>query len=137
MPKDPGRNPVSSHIASVHSDSRLMNPARIYEFPQETPCLDSTGLAKLERAFRSWASLSRSDVHVSRRRLLMIFLLIRYTGARLNEVLALDLRKDIHMSGRVVRYGNSVEAVDTASREVQISAELVCEIHLILDGSDL
>ena len=27
MPKDPGRNPESSHIASVHSDSRLMNPA--------------------------------------------------------------------------------------------------------------
>ncbi len=138
MPKDSGRNPQSPRIASVHSDSRLMNPARIYEFPQETPCLDSTGLAKLERAFRSWAkSSSRSDVHVSRQRILMIFLLIRYTGARLNEVLALDLRKDIDMSGRVVRYGNSIEAVNTASREVQISAELVSEIQLILDGSDL
>jgi len=50
-------------------------------------------------------SSSRSDIHASRQRILMIFLLIRYTGARLNEVLALDLRKDIDMSGRVVRYG--------------------------------
>ncbi len=134
MPKKMDRKPKLSHPAS--SDSRLVNPARIYALPQDSPCLDSTGLAKLERAFRSWANASsRADVQASRQRILLIFLLIRYTGARLNEVLILDLGKDMDKKKRIVRYRNSVQTANTATREVQLSSELVSEIQRILEES--
>ncbi|MGO9566411.1 MAG: TOBE domain-containing protein [Desulfomonilaceae bacterium] len=125
-----GQDSESSDFTSMHPNSGLMNPARIYAVPQKTHYLDPTDLAKLEQAFRLWARASlRADVCVSRKRMLLIFLLIRYTGARLNEVLALNLRKDIDASKGVVRYRN-VSGVNSApAREVQISSELMSEIQ--------
>jgi molybdate transport system regulatory protein len=121
-------------LVTVQADSRLRNHARICAVPEETPCLDPTDLAKLEQAFRSWAVASpRADVRASRKRILLIFLLIRYTGARLNEVLALDLRHDVDARKQVVRFGNAGEADHSAARDVQISAELVSEIQKELD----
>ncbi|MDR1857217.1 MAG: TOBE domain-containing protein [Desulfovibrio sp.] len=56
----------------------------------KVPLLDALQLDQLEAAFRRWAkgpvpSHGRKD---SRRRIFLIFLLIRYTGAKLSEVLA-------------------------------------------------
>jgi molybdate transport system regulatory protein len=68
-------------------------------------------------------------VNVSRKRILLIFLLIRYTGARLNEVLALDLRRDVDASRRVIRYRNGRGVRDSQVREVQISSDLLAEIQ--------
>ncbi len=59
---------------------------------------------------------------------MLIFLLIRYTGARLNEVLGLDLSKNIDVARRVVRYGD-VAMEGGPQREVQISSELMSEIQ--------
>jgi molybdate transport system regulatory protein len=54
-------------------------------------CLDSIQLEQLEHAFREWADEpKRADLRLSRRRILLIFLLVRYTGAKLHEVLALN-----------------------------------------------
>jgi molybdate transport system regulatory protein len=132
------QNPESSDSARLHPDSGLMNPARIYAVPQETRYLDPTDLAKLEQSFRLWErASSRADVRISRKRILLIFLLIRYTGARLNEVLALDLRKDIDASKRIVRYRNSGGVNSSAAREVQISSELMSEIQKTLDDHAL
>ena len=130
MPNDKGQIFESSNLAGTQSESKLLNPARIYEIPRESRCLDPTELAKLEQSFRSWAEDSpRPDVRESRRRILLIFLLIRYTGARLNEVLTLDLGRNIDVTNRIVRYGN-VEAIESSSlREVQISSELMSEIR--------
>ena len=62
--------------------------------PGSGRCLDPIQLNRLEQAFRKWAdSPRRPDLGSSRKRVLLIFLLIRYTGARLNEVLDLDLRR--------------------------------------------
>ncbi len=72
-------------------------------------------------------------MRISRKRILLIFLLIRYTGARLNEVLALNLRKDIDASKRIVRYRNISGANSSPAREVQISSELMSEIQETLD----
>jgi molybdate transport system regulatory protein len=53
-----------------------------------TKVLDPVQLAELERTFRDWATASpRRDVRMSRQRILLIFLLIRHTGAKLNEIL--------------------------------------------------
>jgi molybdate transport system regulatory protein len=135
MSRDTDKDSQSLDLASSQSNSKLVNPARIYAGHQETRCLDPTQLAKLEEAFRSWAQeSSRPDVIASRRRILLIFLLIRYTGARLNEVLALDPARDIDASKCVVRYGKAKAAENLFPREVQISAELMSEIQTMLSN---
>ncbi|MBI4965638.1 MAG: TOBE domain-containing protein [Desulfomonile tiedjei] len=136
MPKDKDKRSGFSNLVGTRSDSNILNPARIYAVPHESRCLDPTQLAKLEQSFRSWADASpRADTRTSRRRILLIFLLIRYTGARLNEVLTLDLRKHIDVSKRVVHYGNVKEADNRPHREVQISSELMSEIQMALNDS--
>jgi len=113
------------------------NPARIYTVSQETRCLDLTELAKLEQAFRSWSTASlRPQVRRSRQRILLIFLLIRYTAAKLNEVQALDFKRHIDTSRSVALYGCGDTTETTCRREVQISAELLSEIQAILEESD-
>jgi molybdate transport system regulatory protein len=130
MPKDKDQATELSKVFGDRTDSNLLNPARIYEGSGDTRCLDPTELATLEQSFRSWSEASpRTDVHASRRRILLIFLLIRYTGARLNEVLGLDLAKHVDLTKRVVRYGVGASESRGSHREVQISSELATEIQ--------
>lgn len=64
----------------------------------EIRSLDEAQVAALELSFRSWmdASRRRAD-YASRRRLWLIFLLLRSTGARLGEVLGLDPTRDLDL----------------------------------------
>lgn len=134
MPKGTGQDAESSDLTSAQVKSNFLNPARIYSLSEENRGLDPTELAKLEQAFRSWSEASlRADTRASRKRILLIFLLIRYTAARLNEVLTLDLRQHVNVSKGVVRYGNVEGANNLPQREVQISAELMAEIQVMLD----
>lgn len=138
MARDNDKISELSNLIGVRADSMLPNPARIYEVPRETRCLDPVDLAKLEQSFRSWAEDSpRADTRVSRKRILLIFLLIRYTGARLNEVLSLDVKKDIDTAQRVVRYRNAELADSSSRREVPISVELMSEIQEVLADPSL
>ncbi len=104
---------------------------RIISATQETRCLDSNQLACLEGSFQEWADSSpRAEVRLSRKRILVIFLLIRYTGAKLNEVLALNPAADIDLERQRVMYrnadaGNAVDEDGTEAREVQLS-EVLC-----------
>lgn len=136
MPKGIPKNWVPSDLDQETAGFALPNPARIYTVSQETRCLDPTELAKLEQAFRQWSAASpRPQVFVSRKRILLIFLIIRYTAAKLNEVLVLDLERHIDISRAVVLYGCSDTTQAECRREVQISAELVSEIQTILEES--
>ncbi len=129
MTKDKDQSSELANLTATSAESSILNPARIYEVSRQTRCLDPTGLARLEQSFRSWAeSPIRADVAASRKRILLIFLMIRYTGARLNEVLGLDLSKNIDVARRVVRYGD-VAMEGGPQREVQISSELMSEIQ--------
>ncbi|AFM24772.1 TOBE domain-containing protein [Desulfomonile tiedjei] len=135
MQKGKNKRSDSSNLMFERADFGLLNPARIYA-PGETKCLDPTELASLEQSFRSWAQDSpRTDVRASRKRILLIFLLIRYTGARLNEVLALDLSKHIDIPKQIVRFRDADE-IETSQREVQISSELISEIQEIMTDLD-
>ena len=59
---------------------------RIVSIAEGDECLDYSQLNQLEESFRGWAKSSkREDVRLSRLIVLLIFLLIRYTGAKLNE----------------------------------------------------
>jgi molybdate transport system regulatory protein len=75
-------------------------------------CLDSIQLERLEHAFREWAKEpERADLRLSRKRILLIFLLVRYTGAKLHEVLALNPARALDSENLLVAF---------EKREVQI-----------------
>lgn len=101
--------------------------------PEADQCLDSSQLARLERSFRGWAAdTSRADVRLSRQRILLIFLLIRYTGAKLNEVLSLDPLRDIDFDRHSVLLGATPTGADRVPREVHLAATLSSEIRAML-----
>jgi molybdate transport system regulatory protein len=83
--------------------SKRGNHGRIVVAPDEGRCLDTVQLNQLEQSFRDWVEeSSRKDVRLSRRRVLLLFLIIRYTGAKLKEVLALDPSEDIDLENRAI-----------------------------------
>jgi molybdate transport system regulatory protein len=100
----------------------------IVSAPDEYQCLDAVQLHRLEQSFRDWAGdTARADVRQSRRRILLIFLLIRYTGAKLSEVLALDALRDLDRERHTVLFGES-----RSGREVHLSEALSLEIQSAL-----
>ena len=106
---------------------------RIISSPECSRCLDSVQLMRLEQSFREWSlAAARSDVRLSRRRILLIFLLIRYTGARLNEVLALHPFRDIDLDRQTVTFNRSGTGPDRQAREVQLPEALTREIQAAL-----
>jgi molybdate transport system regulatory protein len=107
--------------------------SRILSVPDTRRCLDPIELQQLERAFREWAEVPKSDgIRRSRIRILIVFLLIRYTGARLSEVLNIDLVTDIDWEGHTVRLQKSGPA--SAERLVQLPAQLCVDLHRMVDG---
>lgn len=122
-----------SRFAPKRVDSREANHGRIVSIPKEGQCLDAVQLGRLEQAFRKWADDSpREDVRNARQRILIIFLLIRFTGAKLNEVLALNPVEDIDIKGNAVVLHNSDADKDNKHRRVQISETLSKEIQAVL-----
>ncbi len=122
------RKPAPSPIVerSVHS--------RILSLQEESPVLDTVQLNKMEQSFRLWVSESaRKDVHLSRMRILLIFLLIRYTGAKLNEVLTLNPFRDIDYKRSTAVFGKRRGSRST--REVGIPETLTEEIGAALKAA--
>jgi molybdate transport system regulatory protein len=92
--------------------------------------IDLVQLEELEQAFRTWAgSPSGGKRKRSRLRIVLIFLMIRYTGARLNEVLTLN-PSDIDLKGQRIRFRK--EGQDRG-REVQIPEQLANELISAMD----
>ena len=105
----------------------------IVSLPEDRQYLDSDQLNRLELSFRGWAEeTSRADVRLSRRRILLIFLMIRYTGAKLNEVLSIAPLKDIDFVKHSVLFRNDDNGSGQNMREVLISEALSCELKSIL-----
>ena len=116
-----GDQPVPMQECTTHG--------RIISVPKGSRYLDPVQLNQLEQAFRQWIQDSpRADVRLSRLRILLIFLLIRYTGAKLNEVLALNPFQDINFDRQSVIFGKA----DASPREVQIPEILSQEIQMAL-----
>lgn len=111
-----------------------INPSGVLSPAEELKYLDTAALELLERSFRAWTDEAvRSDVRISRRRITLIFLLIRYTGARLGEILSIDETSMIDPYKLTVTLGfsgidNDENGVAPGSRNVEIPAFLAAEL---------
>lgn len=131
------RSSRNTHSQDVPSQSLHMIHSSIVSADEDSGCLDSTQLKRLEESFREWADNSRrQDTRLSRRRVLLIFLLIRYTGAKLNEVLALNPFHDIDTASSVVTFNRNSHDKEELPREVQLSASLSEEIAKALTDQE-
>jgi molybdate transport system regulatory protein len=102
----------------------------IFPSPDQDTCLDLIQLHKLEQSFRDWTnSAVRVDVRLSRLRILTIFLLIRYTGGKLSEVLNIDPQLDIDFENHFVRFGRTRKKSGLLQRIVHISEAVSREIQ--------
>lgn len=135
--KNAGRNDFFDEILSLKRFSRF-NPAAILKISGKTKCLDTAQLETLEKSFRRWADKSmRSDVKLSRRRILLVFLLIRYTGAKLKEIANLNAQHDIDGDKHLVRLGARAERGKSERREVHIPPEVAREIAQVLQDPEI
>jgi molybdate transport system regulatory protein len=101
--------------------------------PYKAHCLDTVQMNQMEQSFRIWAEGSqRADVRLSRKRIFLIFLLIRYTGAKLNEVLALNPFQDIDFKRQLVLLGKTNPEYGRPPREVQIPVAVAEELKATL-----
>jgi molybdate transport system regulatory protein len=108
------------------------NHVRILSGPAKGRCLDPIQLERFERALREWSNTSpRQDIAFSRKRVFLIFLLIRYTGARLNEVLRLDLKDDFDPEKGQVLFRKGDDSGDHAIRYVQVPEVVSAEVQKV------
>lgn len=122
------------HIRGASIPERSSH-ARIISIPDKALYLDTVKLNQMEQAFRTWAGGAlRADVRLSRKRILLIFLLIRYTGAKLNEVLALNPFNDIDFKQHKVFFKKTETKNDRLPREVQIPEAISEELKTTLNA---
>lgn len=127
--KSKGIQPVTAFRRAAGEDTRH---GGIVSIPEEGACLDSIQLNRLELEFRQWASnAQRENVRHARLRLLVTFLLIRYTGAKLSEILTLNPVEDIDFDGKAVLFRNSETQKEAKQRKIQISEVLSKEIQAV------
>lgn len=115
----------------------LPTSGRLFPVADAERCLDTNQLHDLEHSFRRWVESSkRPDHRISRGRILLIFLVIRYTGARLNEVLSLDLNNDFDVDKNIVSFGRKSSGRDFSSRDVQIPETLSADIRTMMSNAE-
>ncbi len=114
-------SPSSSHY---HFEGKTPGNS-VFALSPKAKVLDVVQLAELEKSFRQWThDTPRLDIQRSRQRILLIFLLIRHTGARLHEILNLRY-DDIFFEEQIVRLGSNSSR---SSRLVDIPEDLAHEI---------
>lgn len=127
---------VGTEKEGVQSMDANTHYSRIAPTIHDGRCLDTAQMEKLEQSFRSWADAPlRSDTRRSRERILAIFLLIRNTGARLNEVLSLR-PSEIDFTKHMVRLCKGGANKRRRCRDVEISETLSSELHKILNDPE-
>lgn len=103
-------------------------PARAFIVPDDVKHLDSVRLDELTFTFKKWFDRAKTPAHKrSRGRVWLVFLLLRYTGMRLGEALAIDDRTDFDFQRSMVVIRGEPD------REVPLPENVAQEIALFLD----
>lgn len=117
------------HVAPPREQPGRICPSRAFSVPEEVKYLEPHQVEALTRAFRAWTeSAGRPGVRLSRRRVWLIFLVLRTTGAKLGEVLALNDVTDLDLDRGVIRFGGGLDE-DSAPRVVQLAEDVVEELR--------
>lgn len=102
--------------------------ARDAVVPEEVLHLDRQQLGLLTTAFRQWREEAQPRATaVSRTRVWLVFLLLRFTGARLGEVLALNETRDLDLDNGLVAFRGKA-GDDTLPRQVLLPEEAAEEL---------
>ncbi len=103
------------------------NNGRIVAENTQEHALNTEQLHILEQSFRKWlASTKRENVRLSRLTATLIFLIIRYTGAKLSEVLNLTPETDIDFEQHSIFFQSKNEIEE--GRNVPIPEQICAEI---------
>ena len=76
--------------------ARDPRPSRMFFVPEGVRYLDGMQIEALTRAIDAWAQAARTpQIRLSRQRLRLVYLMLRHSGAKVGEVLALDDTRDL------------------------------------------
>ncbi len=124
--QDPGEPPGEA-AAEAPAPGRGPRAARLFFVPEGVRYLDGLELSELTRAVDAWTLAARSaPMRRARQRLRLLYLMLRYSGAKLGEVLALDDVRDLDFARGVVFAG--APAGSPGAREVVLPPFLTAEI---------
>lgn len=125
---------MASYVATMNAPKNAMfpddQPAADHQagrlgVADEARCFDTLDLARLEAATREWSNASpRADVRRSRRRLLLLFMLLRHTGARSGELVGLGQEALADLAAGMVHLGEP-------PRQVALGRAVADEAHVL------
>ena len=82
--------------------------AAMFKVPHEIRHLETDQLERLTQAFAAWRDAARTaPIRRARERMRLVYLLLRYSGAKLGEVLAVNERADIDLIQGTVAFAGS------------------------------
>jgi molybdate transport system regulatory protein len=109
-------------------------PGKVFSIPPGIKYLDSLQIEALTEAFRIWRDKSPTrTARRSRSRIWLVYLLLRYTGARLGEILSLDDRAAIDLEHQTITLGKTETG---QARTVQLPDPVVRELLSFLGDNE-
>lgn len=119
----------AGQAAAPASAAKPLRACRFLSVPDEVRHLDTPSLERLTRELKAWRDEAKGARSVvSRTRVWLVFLLLRYAGARLGEVLALDETRDLDLESGCVRF--PAENGTAGSRQVALPPQVLEEFAL-------
>ncbi len=122
---------VSASLGEVPAGAAAKppDPARIFSIPADVKYLQVDQLTALTESFRAWRQAARGPARrQARGRVWLAYLLLRFTAARLGEVLALDDRSDLNLAKGTVIFGRGGSGDEFAGRQVQVPEDVAREM---------
>jgi molybdate transport system regulatory protein len=112
--------------------ARDPKPSRMFFVPEGVRYLDGMQLEALTRAIDDWTAAARTpQIRLSRLRLRLVYLMLRHSGAKVGEVLALDDTRDLDFEANEVVVRGAGE--DEQDRRVVLPKAFMDELRRFLD----
>lgn len=102
--------------------------ASLFTVPRDIRHLETEQLERLTAAFDAWRDAARTtSIRRARERMRLVYLMLRHSGAKLGEVLAVNERTDIDAAQATVAFGGA--RPDEPSRRVVVPQSFLDEVE--------